>query len=346
MKAKKIASLVLTLLLSLSLFAGCASEKAVSSVADISSAAEAVSSAAVEPESVVEPADMNVASLKGPTTMGMVKLMQDSENGLAHNNYTFSMAGAPDEIVPQLVKGEVDIALVPANLAAVLYKKTEGNIQVSAVNTLGVLYVLENGDSIQSVADLEGKTIYSPGKGATPEYVLRYVLEQNNVNCNIEFLSEATEAAAKFESEENCIVMLPQPYATAVGVQNENVRVALDMTEEWNKVSENPMVTGVVVARKDFIEANPAAFEVFMNEYAASTEWVNANPDEAAALIVSYGIVPKEPIAKKALPACNITCITGSEMKDAMVGYLTVLFNAEPKSVGGAMPADDFYYGA
>lgn len=340
---KKIICLCLAAALSALVFAACGTPSSLSAAVPTAPASSAPEASV---PSAAAPAQLRIASLKGPTTMGMVKLMQDAEDGLAQNDYTFTMTGTADEIVPQLVKGDVDIALVPANLAAVLYQKTNGGVQVAAVNTLGVLYLLENGDTIHSIADLEGKTIYTPGKGTTPEYVLRYVLEQNGVTCNIEFLSEATEAAAKFEAMENCIVMLPQPYATAVTVKDSSVRAALDMTQEWDKVSDTPLITGVAVARKAFIEENPAAFEMFLTEYAASTQWVTANTEDAAALVAKYGIVEKEPIAKKALPACNITCLTGMEMKTAVEGYLSVLFKAEPKSVGGSLPEADFYYGA
>lgn len=342
MKIKKIINLCLALVLSATVFAACGAPSPVSETeAPASSAAPETADPAA-----VTPVSLRVASLKGPTTMGMVKLMQDAEDGLTQNDYAFQMTGTADEIVPLLVKGDIDIALVPANLAAVLYQKTEGGIQVAAVNTLGVLYVMENGDTVHSMADLEGKTVYTPGKGTTPEYVLRYVLAQNGVTCKVEFLSEATEAAAKFETTENCIVLLPQPYATAVAAKDSSVRAALDMTQEWDRVCDTPLITGVVVARKAFIEENAAAFETFMTEYTASTQWVTANTDAAAALVAKYGIVEKEPIAKKALPACNITCLTGAEMKAAVEGYLSVLFQAEPKSVGGGLPEADFYYGA
>lgn len=341
MKTHKLISLCLILVFSLSLFAACGapSEGAVSSSPAVSQLSEVPSA----PEASGG-AHIRVASLKGPTTMGMVKLMQDAEEGLAQNDYTFTMTGTADEIVPKLVKGDIDIALVPANLASILYHKTEGGVQVAAVNTLGVLYMMENGDTVHSVADLEGKTVYTPGKGTTPEYVLRYILEKNGVNCTIEFLSEATEAAAKFETEENCIIMLPQPYASAVTMQNQTVRAALDMTVEWDKVSPSPLVTGVVVVRKAFAEENPEAVETFLSEYAASIQWVTGNTDAAAALVAKYGIVEKEAVAKKALPACNITYLSGADMVNAVTGYLTVLLEAEPKSIGGSLPGPDFYY--
>lgn len=295
---------------------------------------------------------LRIAGLKGPTTMGLVHLLSMEKNGTAAMDYDLQLYGAADEIVPKLIKGNLDMAAIPANLAATLYQKTNGGIQVLAVNTLGVLYVVEKGDTVHSFADLKGRTILSTGKGTTPEYVLNYVLSQNGLtvgtDVTVEYLSEATEVAAAMESAgEGAVAMLPQPYVTTLQMQNENVKVALDMTEEWNKVSpDSALVTGVAVVRKEFAEANPAAFEEFLEDYASSVDFVNSNVEAAAELVAGYEIVPKAPVAQKALPECNITFITGSEMKEKVSGYLQVLYDQAPDSVGGTMPDDAFYYGA
>ena len=241
---------------------------------------------------------------------------------------------------------------MPCNLAGVLYNKTGGAVEVAAVNTLGVLYVVTTGDDITSVADLAGKTIYTTGKGTTPEYVLNYVLTQNGLtpgeDVTIEYMSEATEVLAAMQASSGYpVAMLPQPYVTTAQMQMEGLKVALDMTEEWDKVSpDSALVTGVVVARKEFVEQNEAAFNEFLEDYKASTEFVNANVDEAAALVAGYEIVPKEPIAQKALPECNITFISGADMKAKVSGYLKVLYDQNPEAVGGTLPDDAFYYGA
>mgnify|MGYP000740798886 FL=1 len=233
-----------------------------------------------------------------------------------------------------------------------LYNKTGGAVEVAAVNTLGVLYVVTTGDDITSVADLAGKTIYTTGKGTTPEYVLNYVLTQNGLtpgeDVTIEYMSEATEVLAAMQASSGYpVAMLPQPYVTTAQMQMEGLKVALDMTEEWDKVSpDSALVTGVVVARKEFVEQNEAAFNEFLEDYKASTEFVNANVDEAAALVAGYEIVPKEPIAQKALPECNITFISGADMKAKVSGYLKVLYDQNPEAVGGTLPDDAFYYGA
>jgi NitT/TauT family transport system substrate-binding protein len=259
------------------------------------------------------------------------------------------MYGTADEIVPKLVNNEIDIALVPCNLASVLYNKTEGAVQVAGINTLGVLYILENGDSIQRLVDLKGKTIYSTGKGTTPEYSLNYILEQNGIvpgtDVKIEFKSEATEIAALMSESDEIIAVLPQPFATVVQAKNPDVRIAIDFTEEWEKIdAEGTLVTGVVIARKAFIEENPEAFQVFLGEYGASTQYVNENVEEAAGWIAEYGIVPNAEVGAKAIPKCNITFIKGDEMQTKISNYLKVLFEANPQSVGGSLPEDDFYY--
>lgn len=297
-----------------------------------------------------EKIDINIASLKGPTTMGMVKLMSDSEEGKTANNYNVQMSGTADEIVPKVVKGEIDIAAVPCNLASVLYNKTEGQISIGAVNTLGVLYIVENGDSIHSVEDLKGKTIYSTGKGTTPEYVMNYVLTKNGIDpekdVTIEYKSESTEVATILAGEEGAIAMLPQPYVTTVQMKNKNIRTALDMTKEWDNVQNgdgSSLITGVVIVRNEFLKENKEAFDKFLEDYKASTEYVTSNVDEAAVLIGKYGIVPEE-VAKKAVPLCNIKYIDGKDMETKVSGYLKVLHEQNPKSVGGKLPEEGFYY--
>jgi len=325
--------------------AGCsAASSSTSQAATAESAPEStVAEATASPETAAE--GLRVAGLKGPTTMGLVNQMASEEGA----DYTFTMYGAADEIVPLLVKGELDAAAIPANLAATLYQKTEGAVEVACVNTLGVLYILENGESIQSVADLKGQTIVTTGKGTTPEYVLRYVLSQNGIDpdtdVTIEYCSEATEALSQVQAGQATIVMLPQPFVTSALSQVEGLRVALDMNEEWEKVAGSQLVTGVLVVRKDAVEADPEAFTAFLDGYAASVEAANTDLEGTAALCESYGIVAKAALAQKALPECNIVFETGEQMKTDLVNYFQVLYDADPSSVGGALPGDDFYYG-
>ena len=307
--------------------------------------------ASTETEAAGELTDVNVAALKGPTAMGMVKLMDDSDNGdTGANHYNFTIAASPDEITPQIVQGNVDIAAVPANLASVLYNKEGVDVSVLAVNTLGVLYIVENGDSVQSVADLKGKTIYASGKGATPEYALNYMLTANGIDpekdVTIEYKSEHSECVAALAANEDAVAMLPQPFVTVAMTQNENIRVALDLTEEWEKASGDgdtkaALITGVVIARNDFIEAHPDAVETFLQQYEASVNYVNDNVADAAVLVGNYDIV-----AEKAIPECNIAFIAGNDMKAKLSSYLGILFEQNPAAVGGALPNDDFYYNA
>lgn len=295
----------------------------------------------------VEYVNIFIASMKGPTTMGMVKLMDNSDNGVSEGSYNVTIYGTADEIVPLIVSGEADIANVPCNLASVLYKKTEGQISIINVNTLGVLYVVETGETISSVEDLKGKTIYSTGKGTTPEYVLNHILKQNGIDpekdVTVEFKSEATEVAAMLENAENAVAVLPQPYVTVAMSKNDKIRIALDLTEEWEKTEGSPLVTGVTIVQNSFLNSNPKTVEKFLEDYAASVEYVNTDNDGAAALVGKYDIVA-EGVAKKALPYCNIVSLTGEDMKESVEKYLTVLFNSDPKSVGGQLPDEAFYY--
>ena len=297
-----------------------------------------------------EPVTTRIAALKGPTAMGMVKLMHDDPQSGAGPMYAFTLAGAADEITPALMKGELDMACVPANLGSVLYNKTEGEIITLAVNTLGVLYIVENGNAVQSMADLAGKTIVAAGKGSTPEYALRYLLTENGIDpdtdVTIDWKSEHAECVAALASGSATIALLPQPFVTVAQTKIENLRVALDLTAEWDALDNGSgLITGVVVARKAFVEEHPAAVDTFLRNYAESVDWVNSNTADAAALISEFGIVEAAPIAEKALPHCNIVCITGEEMGAKLSGYLQVLFDAEPTSVGGKLPGEDFYYG-
>lgn len=303
-----------------------------------------------ETEEAYTAADIRIGSLKGPTSMGLVKLMQDAEEGNTANNYTFTMETAADALLPKMIQGDLDIVLVPANVASVLYNKTEGGVTVIDINTLGVLYMVSADESLTDISSLKGKTIYLTGKGTTPDYVLHYILEQNGLSeedVTLEYKSEATEVAAVLASEPESIGLLPQPFVTAACAQNENLKIVFDMTEEWDAVqgeSGSRLVTGVTVVRNEFLEENPEAVEKFVEEHRASAEFANSNVEEAAELVAAQGIVEKAPVAQKAIPYCNITCIDGEEMKNALSGYLSVLMEQNPESIGGSMPADDFYY--
>ena len=351
MKLKRVFAAVTAFALCASL-AGCGAAASVSESA-AESAAESTAESAVEAEpaateapaeSEATEATLRIAGLKGPTTMGLVNLMADE----VASSYDFTMYGAADEIVPLLVKGDLDAAAVPANLAATLYNKTNGAVEVACINTLGVLYIVENGETVNSVADLKGQTIVTTGKGTTPEYVLRYVLSENGVDpdsdVTIEYCSEATEALSKVQAGEATIAMLPQPFVTSALSQVEGLRVALDMDEEWQKVAGSKLVTGVLVVRKDAVENDPEAFASFMEGYAASVEAANSDLEGTAALCEQYGVVAKAALAQKALPQCNIVFETGDEMKADLETYFNVLYAADPTSVGGTLPADDFYY--
>lgn len=296
------------------------------------------------------PASVRVGSLKGPTSIGLVELMERAEYNETANTYSFTMETAADALLTMMVQEKLDIALVPANVASVLYNKTDGQIVVVDINTLGVLYMLSGDKAIESIGDLQGKTIYLTGKGTTPDYVLQYVLEENGLtkeDVTLEYKSEATEVAAVLSKDESAIGLLPQPFVTATMVKNENLSVVFDMNAEWNKLQGEDgsmMVTGVTVVRKDFLESNEGAVKLFLQDHKQSAEYVNNNVEAAASLVIKTGIIEKEPVAKKAIPNCNITYIDKEEMKTALSGYLDVLYKKDAKAVGGNLPGDDFYY--
>ena len=298
----------------------------------------------------VNPVVVNVASLKGPTSMGLVKLIDDyTENADPEYAYNFAIEAAGDAISPKLIKGELDIAAVPANLASVLYNKTNGGVVVLNINTLGVLYIVENGETVTSVSDLKGKTIYASGKGNTPVYALNYMLTANGLvpgkDVFVEFKSEHAECVAAISTTENSVAMLPQPFATTAQMTDSNIRIALNINDEWEKASGKTLVTGVTVARKEFVENNPELISKFLADYKASADYANTNISEAAALIEKYGIF-KAADAEKAIPFCQITCIDGADMKAPLADYLTILSEQNAASIGGKLPADDFYYNA
>lgn len=286
-----------------------------------------------------------VASLKGPTSMGLSALMT-SEN----EHYEFNIYAAADEIVPLVVKGEVDIALVPANLAATLYQKTNGAIEVANINTLSVLQVVTPGDvEMSDLTALKGKTIYMTGKGTTPEASLRYLVEKNGMSWDdmtVEFKTEATEVVSALQTNPDAFAVLPEPFATVAIQQLDNRHIALSLGDEWDRVSDNgsQLVTGVTIVRKEFAEAHPAAMLQFAADAAESVAYVNGHPGDAATKIESLDIV-KAPIAKLAIPRCNLVCMTGEEMRTALSGYLDALYTFDPQMIGGKLP-DDAFYGA
>lgn len=298
-----------------------------------------------------EKVTVKVGALKGATTLGLLPLEDKAANGEAGENYEFSMMTAADELLPMMIKGELDIALLPSNVASILYQKTNGGVTVIDINTLGVLYMVSGDSSITGVEDLAGKIIYLTGKGTTPDYVLHYILRGNGMDadsdCTLEYKSEATEVAALLAENPDAIGLLPQPFVTAACAQNDALSVILDMNAEWEKLQGEDgsrLVTGVTVVRNEFLQEHENAVATFMEEHQASAQSMNSDVENGAKLAAASGIIAKEPIALKAIPKCNITYIDGADMKQALSGYLEVLYEQNPESIGGALPGDDFYY--
>ncbi len=301
----------------------------------------------------VETADdatIRLLAMTGPTGMGLAKLLHDNKEDGENARYEAQLVSSPDQVVGPIANGTCDIAAVPINLASTLYQRTGGGVTILCANTLGVLYMVQDGIWITHMKDLVGKTIYAPNPGSTPEYVLRYVLKENGIDpdkdVTLEFLTGGDEVAAKLASTPGAVGMLPEPKLSAFLSQNPSFNVCFNMTEEWDKVSGegNTLIQGVFVARKDFVKEHPALVEKFLTDYKESQKAVNEDKDKGAEWIVEAGIIPKAPLAKKAIPGCNITYLDGKEMKNGVQKCLKVLFDYNPKSVGGALPADDIYY--
>lgn len=295
---------------------------------------------------------VRVAVLKGPTAIGAVKLMKDNDNKETKNDYTFKIAGANDEITAALSSGEVDIAAIATNLASSLYNKTKGSIQVVAVNTLGVLHILEKGNTIKSVADLKGKTIYSSGQGAVPEYVLNYILEANGLTVGkdvfVEYKAEHSELATLAVSGKAPICLLPEPFVSTV-LSKTDMRIAIDVTKAYadaakTKGESGDLTMGCLVARTEWIKKNEKALADFLSEYSESTGYAVKNISQTAQLCVDYGVIPSKEIAASAIPNCNIVYIDGDKMKTTLTNFLNVLYKQNPKSIGGKLPDEAFFY--
>lgn len=284
---------------------------------------------------------VRIAALKGPTGMGLAYMMSEDTSA-----YSIELYDAPDALTGKFISGEVDVAAVPINLASVLYNKTEGDVVMLCVNTLGVLYLLENGNEIQSLSDLAGKTVYATGQGSTPEYALSYLLEQNGLtdSVQVEFVGEHAALAAMVAANEVDIAMLPEPNVTATLMKNADTRVALDLNEAWNEASGTQIVQGCYIASRAYYESHPEEIKAFLTDYEKSVMRVNTE-ETAASVIAENGILPSEAVAKGAIPRCNIVCITGDEMVSSASAMLNVLFSANAKSVGGKLPNDDIYGG-
>lgn len=306
---------------------------------------DSAATTAATPEAVT----VRVASLKGPTSIGLVQFMDQAKSGKTTNTYEFSMSAAPDEVMPKVISGDVDIALVPSNVASVLYNKTQGKVQVIDINTLGVLNVVTGDATIKEFDDLAGKTVYLTGKGATPEYSMNYLLTQAGIadKVTLEFKSEPTEIVSVLSQDATAAGVLPEPFKTVALTKNTSLTSPIDLTDVWDQFageSGSKLITGVTVVRKEFVEQNPSAVWEFLSGHAASVDAVNADPATWSQAVVDAGIVDNAKVAEKAIPGCHIVCTTGDDMKKALAGYLQVLSDADASSVGGALPGDDFYY--
>lgn len=350
MKPKKLTALALCMALVALLAAGCTSKPPQVDPDPVDSPAQSApqpQTPASSPQG--ERAKVNLAMLKGPTGMGAAKLLADNDAGETRNDYAVEVAAQPSEVTGKLINGDYDIAALPTNVAANLYHKSNGQVQLLALNTLGVLYILENGDTVHSLADLKGKTLYATGQGANPEYVLDYLLTQNGLDpdrdVTIEWRSTGDEVAALMATGEADLALLPVPAATAVLMQNQSVRAAVDLNDAWAAAGmDGDFTMGCVVVRTEFAQNNPQAVEDFLTEYAASIAYVRDNPAQAAELVARYGITPSAAVAEAAIPQANLVCLTGLDLL-SIQDYYEVLAGADPEALGGSIPDGAFYYG-
>ena len=347
MKRSKILALGLALALTAGLLAGCTGGSGSQSPSP--NPRQTVTPPPTPSETApAEKQTVNLAVLKGPSGVGAAKLLADSDAGETANDYAYSILADHTELVAGLSSGSLDIAAVASNVAANLYNKTNGGIQIAAVSGLGVLYILENGNTVQSMADLKGQTLYATGQGANPEYVLNYLLTENGVDpaeVDIQWKT-ADEVSALMVSGEARLCMMPVPAATAIQMSNPDVREALDLSAEWDGLNNGSHLTMTCIAvRTAFAQEHPEAVENFLADYAASVEYVKGDPAAASELVAQYGITPKAKIAELAIPKCSLVCITGKvDMADAIQGYFEVLSAANPDALGGSIPDDGFYF--
>lgn len=350
---KKAVSVLMAFAMTAALLSGCAKSSPESTQATSASEKESTTEAAKETPETQSTGDtytLKIGSLKGPTSMGLVRLADQSEKGSAKGSYEFTMVTAADELLGKIVSGELDVALVPANMASIIYNKTNHGVSVIDINTLGVLYGISADDSIKTAADLKGKTVYLTGKGTTPDYVLQHVLKASGLTTDdvtLEYKSEPAEVASVLKEKSDAVGLLPQPFVTAAMAQNDSLKMVLDLTKEWDATAGEDggsLVTGVTICRNETLKDHKDAIDTFMTEHKESAEFANANVAETAALVAAAGIIEKAPVAEKAIPYCSITYVDGDQMKSLLSGYLKVLFDMEPTSVGGTLPADDFYY--
>ena len=320
MKMKKLVSLMSAGIIALGLFTGCSQKE----------------------EKLNEP--IKIATLNGPTGMGMTKMIDD-----ANENYDITLYQSADEIVGKIVSGEIDIACVPSNLAAVLYKKTENNIYLLGTNTLGVLYIVENGETVHSLEDLRGKKVIASGKGSTPEYVLNELLLGANINpetdLEIEYAANHTDVVTELVANEGTIALLPQPHVTVATSKNDKVHIALDLNEAWESQEGTNLPMGVIIAQKEFVDTYKEEVATFLSDYEDSVKFVNNNSEEAAQIMAAQGILPSAEIALNAIPNCHITFIDGKTSKADLEQFYTILQNVNPQAIGGSLPDEAFYYG-
>lgn len=331
-------SLLLVLMLVLSLFVGCSQEK---------TPVESTPVEETQPKEVKEPVNVNIAGLKGPTSIGMINLIDEKALNSDKYNVEYIVESTPDALTGKIISGEIQISSLPTNLASVLYNKTGGALQIMALNTVGNLYIVGT-DEIASIKDLEGKTLGMSGKGVTPDFVMNYLLKQNGLENTVEldYALDHPTLAQTVIAEDTKVALLPQPFATQAMMKNNNVKILFDLNEEWKTTTngESGIFTGCIVVNKEFAENNKEFVAEFLKQYEVSVNWVNENPADASVLVQKHEIMPSAALVEKAIPYCGITYKFAADEKEKINGFLKILFDSNPASVGGNLPGEDFYY--
>ena len=346
MRNKKLSSLLALFIMIFTLLSACSPE--VSEPIEPSDPSETESSQdEEEPEKPVESVDVTIAGLKGPTSIGMIRLIDEKALNNESYNVEYLIEGAPNNLVGKIINGEIDIAAVPTNLASILYNKSKGEVKFLALNTLGVIYVVGT-EEVSSIEDLEGMEVSISGKGATPEFAFNYLLEQNSMTdkTSTEYMLDHSSLAQQVIAEDTKIAVLPQPFVTQVMMNNPNVKILIDLNEEWEKATngESILAMGGLIVNSEFAENNPEFIKDFLEEYEGSVNWVNNNHEEAGKLVEKNGVLPNAKLAEKAIPNCSIVYQDAEEAKDKVNGFLEILHGSNPASIGGSMPDENFYY--
>lgn len=296
---------------------------------------------------LAEPLQLTVAGLKGPSSIGMLRMIE-SEPVFGEDVETeYQIVDEPQLMIARIMSGEADIAAVPINLAAVLYNKG-APYRLGAVTGDGLLHIVSSREDIGSVEDLKGKRIYCIAQGSTPEFVLRYVLEKSGIDpdteVELDFSFDHVAIAPQLIAGKVDLAVLPEPFVSIVASKNPAVQPVIDLQQVWAELSgtgDTYPITATLV-RNSLYREHPEALKAFFAAYRESIDWANANPAEAGGLAGKYMEMPA-PIIAKAMPRLNLRYQSPREARSRVEELYQVFHGFAPASVGGTIPGDEFY---